>query len=90
MLADVPGTAERIALWAAESGFSADREALRGVLSRRADPFAEDLFFELIDACGLPPAEPGTDDPAASDTPAHPGHAPSRTAHAAPGWKPRC
>lgn len=76
LLADVPGTAERIALWAAESGFSADREALRGVLSRRADPFAEDLFFELIDACGLPPAEPGTDDPAASDTPAHPGHRP--------------
>ncbi|MEV6989612.1 hypothetical protein AB0N87_10330 [Streptomyces sp. NPDC093228] len=27
-------------------------------------------------ACGLPPAEPGRDDPAASDTPAHPGHRP--------------
>ncbi|MFI8185353.1 hypothetical protein ACIF70_33225 [Actinacidiphila glaucinigra] len=33
MLAGVPGTAQEIADWAAEAGFTADREALREVLA---------------------------------------------------------
>ncbi|MFF4896190.1 hypothetical protein [Streptomyces sp. NPDC001068] len=78
LLADVPEAAEQIAVWAAEAGFTADREALRTVLTKRADPFAEDLFFELVDACGLPPADPDREDPAVSDPPAHPGHRPER------------
>lgn len=76
MLAEVPGTVERIADWAAEAGFTADREALRAVLTKRADPLVEDLFMELVDACGLPPAEPARDDPAAVAPAAHPGHRP--------------
>ncbi|MGI5142451.1 MULTISPECIES: hypothetical protein [unclassified Streptomyces] len=78
LLADVPKTAEQIGVWAAEGGFTADREALRVVLAKRAEPFVEDLFFELVDACGLPPAEPVREDPAASDPPVHPGHRPER------------
>lgn len=78
LLADTPKTAEQIAVWAAEGGFTADREALRVVLTKRADPFVEDLFFELVDACGLPPAEPVREDPAASGLPAHPGHRPDQ------------
>jgi hypothetical protein len=70
--------AGRIVAWAAEAGFAADRDALLGVLSRRADPFVEDLFFALIDACGLPPADPALTaaGPDAPDSPAHPGHRP--------------
>ncbi|MFJ4844068.1 MULTISPECIES: hypothetical protein [unclassified Streptomyces] len=73
LLADVPKAADRIALWAAEGAFIADREALRAVLTKRADPLVEDLFFELVDACGLPLAEPARDDPAV-----HPGHRPEQ------------
>ncbi|MGW2961242.1 hypothetical protein ACWDGI_22615 [Streptomyces sp. NPDC001220] len=79
LLADVPRTAEQIAVWAAESGFTADRDALRAVLTKRADPLVENLLFELIDACGLPPAEPVREDPAAVDHPAHPGHRPEQS-----------
>ncbi|MFD8075174.1 hypothetical protein ACFV3E_21310 [Streptomyces sp. NPDC059718] len=74
MLAEVPGTAEEIAGWAAEAGFTADRDTLREVLAKRADPFVEDLFFELIDACGLPPVRPEGEDPVDTDPLAHPGH----------------
>jgi hypothetical protein len=72
LLADLPQTAEQIAVWAAEGGFTADREALRVVLTKRADPFVEDLLFELVDACGLSPAEPVRKDLAASAPPCAP------------------
>jgi hypothetical protein len=54
LLDAVPGTADQIARWAAEAGFRADAERIRRILVREADPFVEDIFFELIDACGLP------------------------------------
>jgi hypothetical protein len=73
---EVRGNAGRIAGWAAEAGFTADRAALLSALTRRSDPFVEDLFFELVDACGLPPVDPGLTDEQAPDTPAHPGHRP--------------
>ncbi|MEU6343039.1 hypothetical protein ABZ883_19105 [Streptomyces sp. NPDC046977] len=78
LLANVPKAAEQIALWAAEGGFTADREALRAVLAKRADPFVEDVFFELVDACGLPLAAPVGEDPPATDLPVHPGHRPEQ------------
>ncbi|HET7017094.1 MAG TPA: hypothetical protein VFI65_24440 [Streptosporangiaceae bacterium] len=49
-----PETADRIAGWAAEAGFQADVESVRQLLVQERDPFVEDLFFELITACGLP------------------------------------
>jgi hypothetical protein len=49
-----PDTAARIAAWAAEGGLQADVKWLGGVLVAGADPFVEDLLFELIRACGLP------------------------------------
>ncbi len=55
LLADVPATADQVARWAAEAGFRADTGALRAILGSEADPFVEDIFFQLIDACGLPP-----------------------------------
>ncbi|MFC4031236.1 hypothetical protein ACFO3J_07080 [Streptomyces polygonati] len=72
---EVRATAGRVAGWAAEAGFRAERAALLSVLTKRADPFVEDLFFELIEACGLPPVDPAAagDEP---DPPAHPGHRP--------------
>ncbi|SNT41891.1 hypothetical protein [Actinacidiphila glaucinigra] len=76
MLAEVPGTAQEVADWAAEAGFTADREALREVLAQRADPCVEDLVFQLFDACGLPPALPEGADPVDIDPLAHPGHHP--------------
>lgn len=66
---------ERISAWAGEAGFAADRTALREVLAKRADPFAEDLFFELLDSCGLPASAPPPAD-ALADSPAHRGHRP--------------
>ncbi|WP_329129508.1 hypothetical protein OG552_03605 [Streptomyces sp. NBC_01476] len=72
--AEVPRTARRIAAWAAEAGCAADHGALLSVLTRRADPFAADLFRELVDACGLPPAGPGPAAAGEPDVPAHPGH----------------
>lgn len=59
LLDTVPATADQIARWAAEAGFRADTEALRGILLQEADPFVEDIFFHLIDACGLPDPLPG-------------------------------
>ena len=56
-----PGAAEHITQWAAEAGFTADPDALADVLTKRADPFVEDLVHELIDSCGFPPSIP--DDP---------------------------
>ncbi|MFD9127659.1 hypothetical protein [Kitasatospora sp. NPDC059571] len=60
-----PDASEEITRWAAEAGFAADPAALGEVLVKRADPFAEDLVFELIDACGFPPRT--SDGPSASD-----------------------
>lgn len=54
LLDAVPGTADQIVRWAAEAGLRADADALRGILVREADPFVEDIFFDFIDACGLP------------------------------------
>ncbi|MYS19521.1 hypothetical protein GA0115240_109430 [Streptomyces sp. DvalAA-14] len=71
---EVRATAGSIAGWAAEAGFAAEPGALLSVLTKRADPFVEDLFFELIDACGLPPADPAPAAGDGPDTPAHPGH----------------
>lgn len=51
---DASGTVEQIAAWSAEAGYAADLGALVDVLTKSADPFVEGLFFELIDACGLP------------------------------------
>ncbi|WP_329186435.1 hypothetical protein [Actinacidiphila glaucinigra] len=76
MLAEVPGIVREIADRAAEAGFTADREALRGVLAERADPFVEDLFLKLIGACGLPPARPEGEDPVEIAPLAHSGHRP--------------
>jgi hypothetical protein len=59
LLDGVPGTADQIARWAAEAGFRSDTEALRGILVQEAEPFVEDIFFHLIDACGLPDPFPG-------------------------------
>ncbi|MFJ5921450.1 hypothetical protein ACIQF6_02460 [Kitasatospora sp. NPDC092948] len=56
-----PGAAEHIARWAAEAGFAADPVALADVLVKRADPFVEELIFDLIDACGFPPGIPASD-----------------------------
>ncbi|HEY3904575.1 MAG TPA: hypothetical protein VGM14_11770, partial [Streptosporangiaceae bacterium] len=56
-----PQTAEQIAGWAAQAGFQADAEAVRGLLITGSDPFVEDIFFDLIDACGLPAVSPGED-----------------------------
>ncbi|GGQ87117.1 hypothetical protein [Kitasatospora griseola] len=53
-----PGAAEHITRWAAEAGCVADPIALAEVLAKPADPFVEDLVFELIDACGFPPSVP--------------------------------
>jgi hypothetical protein len=49
----VPETADRIAAWSAEARCSVDRAAVIEVLEKDADPFAEGLFFDLIDACGM-------------------------------------
>lgn len=65
----VPDTADRIAAWSAEAGCSVDRATVVEVLGKDADAFAEDLFFDLIDACGMiahvepeaPPAIPDQD-----------------------------
>ena len=69
--------AERVAAWAGEAGFHADSEALHAVLTKRADPFVEDLIFELIDAAGLPAGAPDEPDSGAPDSPLHPGHRPT-------------
>ncbi|MHA6758417.1 hypothetical protein [Streptacidiphilus sp. PAMC 29251] len=53
-----PGPVELIAQWAAEAGFEADHDALRETLAKKADPFVEDLLFELIDSCGFPLTTP--------------------------------
>ncbi|MEW1908046.1 hypothetical protein AB0442_06240 [Kitasatospora sp. NPDC085895] len=53
-----PGAAALIARRAAEAGCGADPAALAEILVRRADPFVEDLVFELIDSCGFPPGIP--------------------------------
>lgn len=66
----VSDTADRVAAWAAEAGCSASPAALVEVLTKTADPLAEGLFFDLIDACGLiarvaveePPAIPDRDE----------------------------
>ncbi|WP_405592190.1 hypothetical protein [Streptomyces sp. NBC_01190] len=82
---EVRAAAGGIAGWAAEAGFTADREALLAVLTRRADPLVEDLFFALVDACGLPPADP---EGSAADRPAgaaHPGHQPEESCPRGPG-----
>jgi hypothetical protein len=55
----VPGTTDQVAGWAAEAGLRADTQALRGILIQEADPFVEDIFFHLIDGCGLPDPLPG-------------------------------
>ncbi|HEY3904449.1 MAG TPA: hypothetical protein VGM14_11140, partial [Streptosporangiaceae bacterium] len=39
-----PQTAEQIAGWAAQAGFQADAEAVRGLLITGSDPFVEDIF----------------------------------------------
>jgi hypothetical protein len=54
LLDTVPGTADQVAGWAAEAGMRADTSVLRSILVREADPFVEDIFFALINACGLP------------------------------------
>ncbi|MEY9849714.1 hypothetical protein [Streptacidiphilus sp. MAP5-3] len=53
-----PGAADLIEKWAQEAGFTPDPTRLREVLVKRADPFVEDLIFELIDSCGFPPSIP--------------------------------
>ncbi|MFG2692658.1 hypothetical protein [Kitasatospora sp. NPDC048407] len=58
-----PGAAEQITRWAAEAGFAADPVALAEVLAKRADPFVEELVFDLIDACGFPPSVPASEAP---------------------------
>jgi hypothetical protein len=71
---DASEATERISAWASEAGFAADRESLLAVLAKRADPFAEKLFFELIDACGLPASASAP--VSVTESPAHPGHRP--------------
>jgi hypothetical protein len=56
VLEAVPQAAEQIVGWAAEAGFRADAEAVRALLVAEPDPFVEDIFFDLLDACGLPEA----------------------------------
>ena len=51
---DASDTADRIMAWSGEARCAVDRGALVDVLTKESDPFVEDLFFELIDACGLP------------------------------------
>jgi hypothetical protein len=72
-LAAIPSAVAAVAAWSTASGVTPDREELAIVLGKRADPFVEDLFFELLDAAGLPAsiAETDQDDP---DCPAHPMH----------------
>ena len=54
VLDGAPETADRIAGWAAEAGFGADTEAIRDLLMTESDPFVEDIFFDLLAACGFP------------------------------------
>lgn len=49
-----PESAEQIASWAAEAGLDADVDAVRGLLLAKAEPLVEDIFYELLDAAGLP------------------------------------
>jgi hypothetical protein len=64
---DVAGSVEQLVAWAAEAQCTADRRGLSDVLTRRADVFVEDLFFELIDACGLPAPTLAEDTPVSGD-----------------------
>lgn len=59
LLSSVPGNADQLTRWAAQAGFDADTAALRAALVEEADPFVEDVFFQLIEALGLPGPLPG-------------------------------
>lgn len=83
----VPETAQQIGAWSAEARCVADRATIIEVLTKRAEPFAEDLFFDLIGACGLiariePEERPITPDrgeegePEAHSPLIHPDHGP--------------
>lgn len=47
--------AERAVAWAAESGRAVPAGPLLAVLSADPDPFAEDLFYDLLDRLGVVP-----------------------------------
>ncbi|MFC1408861.1 hypothetical protein ACEZCY_06130 [Streptacidiphilus sp. N1-12] len=70
------GQSERIAVWADEAGLTADREALLTALTTRSAPFVEDLFFQLVDACGLPASVAEQERSEDLEGPAHHGHRP--------------
>jgi hypothetical protein len=61
VLDEAPEMADRIAGWAAEAGFRADAEAIRALLVTESDPFVEDIFFDLLDSCGLPEVDSAGD-----------------------------
>ncbi|MFI0937213.1 hypothetical protein [Streptomyces sp. NPDC021020] len=57
--ADVPGDARDALAWAAAAGVGSGVEAaaIEALLRTTPDPFAEELFCDLLDALGFPPAQ---------------------------------
>ena len=73
--AEMPTAANAIIQWSIAAGLEADADRLAEVLTRRADPFVEDLFFDLLETAGLPAVLPeDADESGADDGLAHPRH----------------
>ncbi|WP_406281079.1 hypothetical protein [Embleya sp. NBC_00896] len=56
---DRPRVAAAAVRWAAAAGCEATPEPILDLLSRKRDPFVEDLFFDLLDHLGLVPTPGG-------------------------------
>ena len=50
----IPAATYAITQWSLAADLVADEDRVALVLNKRADPFVEDLFFELLEATGLP------------------------------------
>lgn len=71
----IPAATYAITQWSLASELVAEEDRVSAALSKRADPFVEDLFFELLEAAGLPavlPDEP--EDDGADESLAHARH----------------
>jgi hypothetical protein len=60
----IPAAIYAITQWSIAAELAVDEDRVADILTKRADPFVEDLFFELLEAAGLPavlPETPGDD-----------------------------